>query len=227
MINNFCETTVLSATLSFASESNLPTLKKNKATIQLKEKTIQLWVPDQIELQSSYQQQEQTTAFPYWAKLWPAAVALSTFILDNPELIKNKVVLELAAGLGLPSLVASEFASSIIYSDYDSQAVAFIEDNIVLNGIQNMVAAEINWTCLPADLSCDLLLLSDINYDPKEFSVLFELIKTFLEKGITILLSTPQRLAGRDFIEQLLPYTVLNKEVWQEQIPLNILVLKN
>ena len=186
-----------------------------------------LWVPDQASLQNSYHLQENKIDFPYWAKLWPAAMVLSRFILDNPGYIKSKNVLELAGGLGLPSLFAASLVSSVICSDYDAKAVEFIKDNIALNQIENMEGRQINWTNPPSDINCDVLLLSDINYNPNDFTILIEMIEGMLSKGITILLSTPQRLAGREFIEQLLPYCNRNEEIWQDQTPINVLVLKN
>jgi predicted nicotinamide N-methyase len=128
--------------------------------------------------------------------------------------------------LGLPSLYASRFASSIICSDYDSNAVTFIKDNIGLNHIGNMVSEQIDWTQMPAELEWEVLLMSDVNYDPADFEVLFPLLKSFLTMGKTILLSTPQRLVGKSFITALLPYCITNEERWQYQVAINVLVLK-
>lgn len=186
-----------------------------------------MWVPDQASLQKSYYLQDNKNDFPYWAKLWPAAIVLSRFILDNPSFIENKKVLELAGGLGLPSIIAASIAHSVVCSDYDANAVAFITDNIALNNLENMQGRQINWTHLPSDINCDVLLLSDINYNPNDFSVLKKMIEQLLSKGITILLSTPQRLAGREFMEQVLPYCIRKEEIWQNQTPINVLVLKN
>lgn len=58
--------------------------------------------------------------FPYWSKCWPSAIALSNFIAKNQALIQDKQVLELATGLGLPSLVAARFAKML------SQAITFL-----------------------------------------------------------------------------------------------------
>jgi predicted nicotinamide N-methyase len=201
-------------------------LKKHEEIFQFNEIDIHLWIPDQAELQFAYREDAIQSAFPYWAKLWPAAFVLTNFLLDHPELIKNKSVLELAAGLGLPSLFASRLASSILCSDYDATAVAFIKDNIALNGIHNMVAKQIDWTNFPDNLDFDVLILSDVNYNPGDFSILLKLIENMLEKGVSVILSTPQRLAGRRFVEQLIPFCVLNEEIWWEQIAVNVLVLK-
>ena len=41
---------------------------------------------------------------PYWAELWPSAIALSRFLFKNSSLIKDKNIIELGCGLGLTSL---------------------------------------------------------------------------------------------------------------------------
>ena len=69
--------------------------------------------------------------------------------------------------------------------------------------------------------------MSDVNYDPEDFENLLQLILLFLAKGQTILLSTPQRLVGKAFITALLPFCKLNEEKWQDQVAINVLVLKN
>ena len=40
--------------------------------------------------------------FPYWTRLWPSSIALSEFITDNRDYVRNKSVLEIGGGLGLP-----------------------------------------------------------------------------------------------------------------------------
>jgi len=178
-------------------------------------------------LQKAYQHYENGKAFPYWAKLWPSAFVLTEFIKDNLDLIRNKKVLELAAGLGLPSLFSSHFASSVLCSDYDHFAIEFIKENIALNNIGNMASEMINWTKLPPQLDSEVLLLSDINYNPKDYDILLNLMRFFLAKGNTILLSTPQRLAAKPFITALLPWCIRNEEWWHDHVAINVLVLKS
>jgi predicted nicotinamide N-methyase len=187
---------------------------------------IQVWIPDQTDVQLAYQAQENESAFPFWAKLWPAAFALTTFLQDHPHWIVNKKVLELAAGLGLPSLYASHFASSVYCSDYNTVAVSFIKENIALNKITNITCSKIDWALLPDELEWEILLMSDVNYNPENFEVLLQMMHRFLAMGKTILLSTPQRLSGKAFVSSLLPYCKVNEERWHDKIAINVLVLK-
>jgi len=169
----------------------------------------QLCVPDENAVKEMYQRQQQEgyqPEFPYWAKLWPASIALCNYLAHHSFILKDKTVLELAAGLGLPSLLASAFAKKVICSDYLQPALDMASHAAAVNDIKNMECRLIDWSNYPADLETDVVLLSDINYDPKQFEILLQLIKSLLNKGTIVILSTPQRMMGKPFIAALLPY---------------------
>jgi len=191
--------------------------------------TIDLAVPDFVQLQALYQLGG--LDFPYWAKIWPSAIALAKFLQENPNYIQHKKLLELAAGIGLPSFVAAKYASHICCSDYAPAAIALLEKNIAANQLSNISSALINWQAIPESLEAEVLLLSDINYNPTDFETVFLMLQQFIKQGTTILLSTPQRLVAKDFIASLLPWCVLNIEQEirynQESVLINIFVLQN
>jgi predicted nicotinamide N-methyase len=151
------------------------------------------------------------------------------FLVANPVYIKDKKLVEIAAGLGLPAFYASQFASNTIVSDYAADAVQWMQQNIELNSLSNIEAKQINWHQLPPDLNADTLLLCDVNYDPSQFDALLNMIHHFLEKGTTILLTTPQRLVGRSFISALSEQVFINEvlEIQQDEKLhlINVLVL--
>lgn len=171
--------------------------------------SIELFVPDAREVQEQYFRQQRERGampFPHWAQLWPAALALADLIHQRPELVRGKNVLELAAGLGLPALVAARYAAAVCCSDYLEEAVATMArsaQHLQLTGVECRL---LDWNHLPAGLSTDVLLLSDINYDPGQFDRLYKVLQRFLRQGTLILLATPQRLMAKPFIEQLLPF---------------------
>ena len=201
-------------------------LQLNKFFIQ--GRCIELFVPDAEQMQAAYK--TGSIAFPYWSKVWPAAVALSEFILRHPQYTQSKKVLELAAGLGLPSIVAAFNASAVISSDYLPEPVDCIRRSALHNGLKNLTASLLNWHLLPEDLQADVVLLSDINYDPGAFEVQHQVVNHFLQKGATLLLSTPQRLMAKEFIAPLLPLSSVQEEilVGQEgrEVLITVLVLE-
>jgi predicted nicotinamide N-methyase len=189
---------------------------------------LKIWVPNFQALQASHQLNAYGDA-PFWGRAWPSALAMIQYLEANPAYIKDKKLVEIAAGLGLPAFYASQFASETIVSDYAEDAVQWMEKNIELNQLDNIAAKQINWHQLPTDLQADTLLLCDVNYDPNQFHALLKMIHLFLAKGTTILLTTPQRLVGRSFISSFLEHVVINEvlEIQQDEKLhlINVLVL--
>lgn len=196
--------------------------------------TIDLFVPNAHEVQNVYFQQKQVQAqvpFPHWTKLWPAALAMSDFIYAHPELVKDKKVLELAAGLGLPSFVAARYAKEVCCSDYLEEAVTAIRKTVQHLQLNNVTCELLDWNHLPAALTTEVLLLSDINYDPEQFEQLYLVLQRFIQQGSLIILTTPQRLMAKPFIEKLLPLCKQQYEMvvdhQQEQTNISLLLLVN
>lgn len=197
-------------------------------TVILKDQEFQLYAPAPKEVHNAYI--NKTIDFPYWAQVWPSAKALAAFIIDHPGYIKNKKVLELGAGLGLPSLVAARWAASVICSDHDPAAIEFAALSAQHHQLTNVNTCLLDWNDLPQGLQTDVLLLSDINYDPVAFEWQQQFILSFLQKNITVLLSTPQRLMARPFLLPLMNHCHYNEEliIQQEEkkIIISIMVFK-
>lgn len=185
-------------------------------TFQLNNFFFELFVPNQQAIKQTYLQQKllhDDTPFPYWAKVWAAAVGLGYFINEQPGFVQDKTVIELAAGLGLPSLVAAKWAKTVCCSDYLQAPLNVVKASADHYNIKNINYKIIDWFNMPKDITTDVLLLSDINYEPTCFATLLSIVQQFLAKGTTIILSTPQRLLAKPFIEKLLPFCSLQQTV--------------
>ncbi|HKZ67059.1 MAG TPA: hypothetical protein VJ111_11910 [Chitinophagaceae bacterium] len=195
---------------------------------------LQVFVPDLAMVKEQYHQlkkDDPSVAFPYWSQVWPAALGLCHFLADHTHYIQHKKVLELAAGLGLPSLLTARYALEVYASDHIPEAVELIKRSADHNGIRNMRCGVLDWNHLPGNISTDVLLLSDINYDPNVFEIVFTVLQNFLNKGTTVILSTPQRLMAKPFIDRLAPFSKNKDEVLVEnsgqQTIITVLVLKS
>lgn len=175
-----------------------------------------LYVPDLSSVKQHYEDQrseDAATAFPYWAKLWPSSIALSEFILQHPAFVAGRQVLEVAAGLGLPSLVSAHTAAKVHCTDMDADAMEMAAASAAAAQLTNLHCEVLNWNDIPANLHADTLLLSDVNYEPEAFDSLMNLLTHFLHHGTTIVISTPERLMAKPFIESLLVWTVLHERM--------------
>ncbi len=170
-----------------------------------------IYIPDNEQVKHIYAsllKLDPTTPFPFWAKLWPSSIALLDVLKAHPHLIENKHVLEIAAGIGLPSLMMADITKSIQISDYEKEAVALLQKNIEYLKLQNAEALQLDWNNIPVNLHPEVILLSDVNYDPTQFDPLINLIVKFIHQGSTVILSTPQRIMASPFVQKLEAYII-------------------
>ena len=182
----------------------------HKEEFRFGDRAFEIFVPDEMQVKQLYS--EGRIAFPFWSRIWPSSIALCEFIQENPGLIAGKKILELAAGLGLPSFIAAGYAQAVVCSDLNPDAVRIMEKSIRQLGLNNVSAIQLDWNRLPEDVTAQIILLSDINYEPTAFPSLVKTIEKFIGKGCSILLSSPQRLMAKDFINKIKPFIQDHKE---------------
>ncbi len=98
---------------------------------------IELFVPDPESVRKWYELEKRRdldAPFPFWAKVWPSAIAMTSYLQQHPDIITGKKVLELAAGLGLPSIAAAQYAEKVCCSDYLEGAVDAARQNVLPSG---------------------------------------------------------------------------------------------
>jgi predicted nicotinamide N-methyase len=189
-----------------------------------------IYIPDYEQVKHIYAsllKLDPTTPFPYWAKVWPSSIALLDVLKAHPHLIQNKHVLEIAAGIGLPSLMMANITKSIQISDYNLNAVELLRKNIKYLELENAEALQLDWNALPETIHPEVVILSDVNYDPTQFETLTKLIEKFINQGSTIILSTPQRIMASSFVLALSRFIIADyvELVDENSIPKEISIL--
>jgi predicted nicotinamide N-methyase len=200
-------------------------------SILLPESEFRIFVPDEEVVKQLWVHEKPTREFPYWAKLWPSSIALSSFIQKHPHFVLGKQVAEIAAGLGLPSLVAAGSAKKVWCSDISAEAMQIAKQSATLNQLANIQFEACNWNKLPDDFYAEVVLLSDINYEPSVFDALEKVLTGLLKKGCTLLLATPQRLMAKPLFEKLVTFITdqFEESVNENERPvfISIFILKN
>lgn len=172
-------------------------------TIDTKQGSLQIAVPVETEIRKDYEANAASKLFPYWSRLWPAAFALTQYLDKHAALIANKTVLEIGAGLGLPSLVASRYASKVICSDYMAEPLLYAKQSAEWNEIVNIDFTLLDINSFPEDIYADVVLMSDVNYEPRLFDKLTNLFNRYHEAGATVVLTTPLRLVTSEFTRMI------------------------
>lgn len=140
---------------------------------------------------------------PYWAELWPSAIALGEYSTNNKEIFKGKSVLEIGCGLGLTGMVASRFAKNVLFTDYMQPPLDFVKHNCMLNDLNNVSQQILDWRKPDKALAADILIAADVAYERRMFSHLVRAFKHLVKKGGLIIVSEPDRHYARIFFNSL------------------------
>lgn len=130
---------------------------------------------------------------PYWASAWPGGQALARYVLDHPDVVTNRRVLDLAAGSGLAAIAAAlAGASAVTANDIDPYALAVIGMNAKANRTN---VRETDGDLLDGDGGdADLILAGDVFYR----RALAERMLAFLDRaagrGARVLVGDPGRV---------------------------------
>jgi predicted nicotinamide N-methyase len=134
---------------------------------------------------------------PYWAELWPSGAALAEVVAGLD--LKGARVLELGAGLGLPSLAAAIRGADVLATDWADDAVALLRENAARNGIA-LRAERVRWDepePLVREAPWELVLGADLLYEERNARQLLELLP---QLGGDVVLAEPGRPAARAFL---------------------------
>ncbi|UJR27860.1 hypothetical protein I4U23_009125 [Adineta vaga] len=123
--------------------------------------------------------------------LWNGALLLCDFLLTNSSRFLNRIIFELGAGIGLCTIVASRFASRIISTDYDSDLLEIIRENMELNDDicqkEKIEIKKFDWKqcdCDKVDDRIEIIIAADVVYDDDLTDALFDVfIKLFQTKS--------------------------------------------
>jgi len=138
---------------------------------------------------------------PYWAELWPSAVALARVVARRP--LTGRRVLELGCGLGLPAIAAALGGGRVLATDWSAEAVAMTAGNAARNDAP-LETAVFRWDDPPEALGppWTLVLASDVLYEPRNVDQLLDLLPRLVDKTGRILIADPGRRPAAEFLER-------------------------
>ena len=146
------------------------------------------------------------SSFPFWIRLWEAAIVLSEFIAGQPP--KNQTtLLELGAGLGAPGLVAAAAGYQVTLSDYEQLILDFERINAAASRLENVSFTMLDWLKPPEMERYDVIIGAEILFREEFFQPLLGVLRRALKPdGVVYLAHDVQRRSLQPFL------TVAEKE---------------
>ncbi len=113
---------------------------------------------------------------PYWAYGWAGGTVLARYLLDHPEAVARKRVLDLGTGSGIVAIAAAKANAQVTAVDIDPHAIAAAQLNAEVNGVNIELQCQDLLDGPPPDT--DLILVSDLFYDQATAERLTAFLKT-------------------------------------------------
>ena len=137
---------------------------------------------------------------PYWAELWPSAVALARRAIESD--LAGRHVLEVGCGLGLPAVAAAHAGAFVLATDWAGDALTFVARNAARNGVRVQTAL-LAWQHPEALASrrFDIVLGADLLYEERNAVPLLGVLDRVLAREGFALLVDPGRRHAPAFLE--------------------------
>ncbi|WP_211360004.1 class I SAM-dependent methyltransferase [Actinocorallia herbida] len=135
------------------------------------------------------------TGLPYWAFAWTGGLALARHVLDRPELVRGRRVLDFASGSGVVA-VASALAGAreVLAAEVDPYAAAAVTANAEANGVTvTAVCADLLDEGARDPGPCDLVLAGDVFYDKAMSRRVEPFLRQCAARGALVLVGDPGR----------------------------------
>jgi len=144
---------------------------------------------------------------PFWAFAWAGGQALARHVLDHPEIVRGRTVLDVAAGCGLAAIAAMKAgAASAEANDIDRFAAAASMLNAVLNGVTLSASSADQ---IGAAVAAEVILVGDLFYDRDLSPRVYAWLKPLADAGRTVLIGDPGRTyLPKDKLDILASYEV-------------------
>ena len=144
---------------------------------------------------------------PFWAFAWAGGQGLARYLLDHPDTVAGRRVLDFASGSGLVAIAAAKAgARSVLATDIDPWTQTAIRLNSRLND------AEIGFTghdMIGHPVEADVLLAGDVFYDKSFADALIPWFTSVVAAGGTVIVGDPGRAyCPRHLMAPLATYAV-------------------
>jgi predicted nicotinamide N-methyase len=146
---------------------------------------------------------------PFWAFAWAGGQALARYVLDHPDVVAGRRVLDLASGSGIVAIAAAlAGADHVVASDSDARARVAAQRNAALNGVTLDVVGDLMGDeaersstrevgeDAEVDLDVDVVLAGDVFYEQPMARRMLAFLDEAAGVGVEVLVGDP----GREYL---------------------------
>jgi predicted nicotinamide N-methyase len=130
---------------------------------------------------------------PYWAFCWPGGQAIARYLLDHPDAVRAKRVIDFAAGSGVSSMAAARAgAASVVANDIDLLSLVAARLNAAANSLTIQLSAD-DWLASDSAPEADVVIAGDVCYEREMSARALAWLRGHAKAGRLVLLGDPGR----------------------------------
>ena len=169
--------------------------------MEVGDRTYRLLIPASAEALIDEGDFERDERLPYWAELWPSAIALARVLAQVT--LAGKRAIELGCGVGLPTVVALSRGAEVLATDHYEAALDFAAYNARLNVGLEPETALLDWHAPETERlgPFDLVFAADVLYERRNAPALADLVPRLLAPGGEAVFADPRRKDAPPFLE--------------------------
>ncbi|WP_112661656.1 class I SAM-dependent methyltransferase [Microvirga flavescens] len=144
---------------------------------------------------------------PFWAFAWAGGQALARYVLDHPETVEGRRVLDFASGSGLVAIAAAKAgAAEVVACEIDPFALTAIRLNAEANGVH---LSSDDSDLIGQDRGWDTVIAGDICYERDLAGRVIDWLFALRRRGASVLIGDPGRsYLPKERLEPLALYEV-------------------
>ena len=175
-----------------------------ESVVEVGDKTYRILHPASAEALIDEEDFARDERLPYWAELWPSAIALAWYLSSREDLACRRAI-ELGCGVGLPSVVALDAGAEVLATDHYEAALDFTLHNTLTNLGREPEAAHLDWHAPDTEHlgAFDLILAADVLYEARNVPALVNLVPELLAPGGEVVFADPRRNGTPVFLERM------------------------
>ena len=141
--------------------------------------------------------------WPLFGIVWPSSIILASTVAQMK--LGDMRVLEIGCGIAFSSIVLHRLGVNITASDYHPQAKKFLDTNILNNALPPISYQTGNWDTDNNSLGeFDLIIGSDVLYEPIHAKKVSEFINTHSAKNVQVIIVDPNRTNRSGFTRRMI-----------------------
>ena len=142
------------------------------------------------------------TGFPYWVKIWEAAIALAAHLSElSPD--TSRTVIELGAGMGVAGLFLAASGHDVTLTDIDDNALKLINKNIDHNNLRSATTQKLDWHRFEPPGRYDIVCGAELVYRQDDIRPALEAVRSVVKPDGTVYLAHDvKRLSMIEFLAE-------------------------